>query len=51
MLIIDDVMDVIYASREFERCTGFTEEEVIGKKWYNVIHKDDKEIIINYQKI
>ena len=50
MLIIDDVMDVIYASREFERCTGFTEEEVIGKKWYNVIHKDDKEIIIKYLK-
>jgi len=41
-------MVLIYTSREFERSTEFSDNEIISKKWYGVNHKDDKEILIQY---
>jgi PAS domain S-box-containing protein len=47
--ILDDDMTLLMVNSEFERLSGFSRQEVEGKrKWMDLVHPDDLEMMLNH---
>ncbi|MBT8490391.1 MAG: PAS domain S-box protein [Deltaproteobacteria bacterium] len=47
-IIIDEDMSISHVNQEFEKLTGFSSEEVLGRKWPEFISQDDRERMKGY---
>jgi PAS domain S-box-containing protein len=48
LCVIEDDKTISFVNTEFEALTGYSREELVGKKWIDLIAEDDLELVRNY---
>jgi PAS domain S-box-containing protein len=48
LCVIEDDKTISFANKEFESLSGYSREELVGKKWTDFIAEDDLEKVQNY---
>lgn len=49
--VIEEDMTISLVNNEFERISGYTKDEIVGRKWTGLVHRDDLARMREYHKL
>ena len=49
MLLLNNALDCEYSNLKLQQMLGLTNDQLAGKGWFDVMHKDDRKLLLNIQ--